>query len=108
VRFVYSGFRPLLCPQDGDPGSSTATREDHIEISRSGLIRVKGGKLTTARLMAIRVLDRVIDKIGGEKNWPGCRTHELSIGGTNEAVAEGLAYWVKRYPRLAWYLAFCS
>ena len=103
VRFVYSGFRPLLSPEDGDLDSASASREDHIEISPSGLISVLGGKLTTARIMAIRVLDRVIEKTGGATTWSGCRTHKLSIGGTNEAVAEGLAYWVKRYPRLAWY-----
>jgi glycerol-3-phosphate dehydrogenase len=103
VRFVYSGFRPLLCPENGDLDSAAATREDHIEVSQSGLISVVGGKLTTARIMAIRVLDHVIEEIGGEKSWLGCRTHKLSIGGTNDAVAEGLAYWVKRYPRLAWY-----
>jgi glycerol-3-phosphate dehydrogenase len=96
-------FRPLLCPGDGDLASSAASREDHIEVSPSGLISVTGGKLTTARIMAIRVLDRVIEKIGGATTWSRCSTHRLSIGGTNEAVAEGLAYWVKRYPRLAWY-----
>lgn len=103
VRFVYSGFRPLLLSGDGDLDSAAASREDHIEVSPSGLISVIGGKLTTARIMAIRVLDRVIDKIGGSTTWSRCRTHRLSIGGTNEAVAEDLAYWVKRYPRLAWY-----
>jgi glycerol-3-phosphate dehydrogenase len=103
VQFVYSGFRPLLFSGDGDLDSAAASREDHIEVSPSGLISVIGGKLTTARIMAIRVLDRVIDKIGGSTTWSRCRTHRLSIGGTNEAVAEGLAYWVKRYPRLAWY-----
>jgi glycerol-3-phosphate dehydrogenase len=103
VRFVYSGFRPLLCTGNGDLDSAAVSREDHIEISPSGLISVIGGKLTTARIMALRVLDRVIDKIGGSTTWSRCRTHRLSIGGTNEAVAEGLAYWVKRYPRLAWY-----
>jgi glycerol-3-phosphate dehydrogenase len=103
VRFVYSGFRPLLLSGDGDLDSAAASREDHIEVSPSGLISVIGGKLTTARIMAIRVLDRVIDEIGGSTTWSRCRTHRLSIGGTNEAVAEGLAYWVKRYPRLAWY-----
>ena len=96
-------FRPLLCPGDGDLASSAACREDHIEVSPSGLISVTGGKLTTARIMAIRVLDRVIEKIGGATTWSRCSMHRLSIGGTNEAVAEGLAYWVKRYPRLAWY-----
>ena len=103
VRFVYSGFRPLLSPMDCGLDSVAATREDHVEVSRSELISVVGGKLTTARIMASRVVDRAIEKIGDEASWPGCRTHELSIGGTNEAVAEGLAYWVKRYPRLAWY-----
>ncbi|HKH39651.1 MAG TPA: glycerol-3-phosphate dehydrogenase/oxidase, partial [Rubrobacter sp.] len=103
ARFVYSGFRPLLCPGNGDLDSAAASREDHIEVSPSGLISVIGGKLTTARIIAIRVLDRVIERIGGSTTWSKCRTHRLSIGGTNEAVAEGLAYWVKRYPRLAWY-----
>ena len=103
VQFVYSGFRPLLSPEGGDLGSAAATREDHIEVSPSDLISVVGGKLTTARIMAVRVLERAIERIGDANGWSGCRTHELSIGGTNEAVAEGLAYWVKRYPRLAWY-----
>jgi glycerol-3-phosphate dehydrogenase len=103
VRFVYSGFRPLLSPEGGDLGSPAATREDHIEVSPSDLISVVGGKLTTARIMAVRVLERAIERIGDANGWSGCRTHELSLGGTNEAVAEGLAYWVKRYPRLAWY-----
>jgi glycerol-3-phosphate dehydrogenase len=103
VRFVYSGFRPLLSPEDADMDPAATPREDHIEVSRSGLISVVGGKLTTARIMAIRVLDRVIQEIGGAAAWSRCRTDELSIGGTNEAVAEGLAYWVKRCPRLAWY-----
>jgi len=103
VQFVYSGFRPLLCSGDSDLASADASREDHIEVSPSGLISVIGGKLTTAQIMAIRVLDRVIEEIGGSTTWSRCRTHRLSIGGTNEAVAEGLAYWGKRYPRLAWY-----
>src|SRR5215213_8972090 len=90
-------FRPLLCPGDGDLASSAASREDHIEVSPSGLISVTGGKLTTARIMAIRVLE----KIGGATTWSRCSPHRLSIGGTNEAGAQGLAYWVKRYPRLA-------
>lgn len=104
VQFVYSGFRPLLSSTRGDDShSADATREDHIEVSPSGLISVVGGKLTTARLMSVRVLDRVIEETGGANKWSECCTHELSIGGTNEAVAEGLAYWVKRDPRLAWY-----
>jgi glycerol-3-phosphate dehydrogenase len=103
VRFVYSGFRPLLSPKNDRESSADAPREDRIEVSPSGLISVVGGKLTTARIMAIRVLEHVIGEVGAENGWSGCRTHQLSIGGTNEAVAEGLAYWVRRYPRLWWY-----
>lgn len=103
VRFVYSGFRPLLSSENDALDSVAATREDHIEVFPSGLINVVGGKLTTARIMAIRVLNRVIEEIGDAAAWSECRTDKLSIGGTNEAVAEDLAYWVKRYPRLAWY-----
>ncbi|MGH8245929.1 MAG: glycerol-3-phosphate dehydrogenase C-terminal domain-containing protein [Gammaproteobacteria bacterium] len=102
VRFVYSGFRPLL--SRGEAQASDASREDHIETAPSGLISVVGGKLTTARLMAIRVLERLLEQIGGQAARRPCRTRELSIGGTNEAVAEGQAYWVRQCPKLTSYI----
>jgi glycerol-3-phosphate dehydrogenase len=103
VQFVYSGFRPLLSPTDERTNSSSASREDYIEVSPSKLVSVVGGKLTTARITASRVLDRVIKSIGNNPAWSKCQTHQISIGGTNEAVAEGLAYWVRRCPRLTSY-----
>lgn len=103
VQFVYSGFRPLLSPSRPTASPSEATREDYVETSPSGLLSVVGGKLTTARLTAIRILDRVQRRIGHHESWTPCRTDKLSIGGTNEAVAEGLAYWVRQYPRLTPY-----
>ena len=51
--------------------------------------------------MAIRVLDRVVN--GLSINAGPCLTGERSLGGTNEAVAEGLAAWVKRCPHLSGY-----
>jgi glycerol-3-phosphate dehydrogenase len=102
VQFVYSGFRPLL--SNGDQAdSSSVTREDHIEVSPSGLVSVAGGKLTTARITAARVLDRIIKLIGRNSAWSDCKTDKVSIGGTNEAVAESLAYWVRRCPKLTSY-----
>ncbi|MFN2491560.1 MAG: FAD-dependent oxidoreductase [Pyrinomonadaceae bacterium] len=103
VQFVYSGFRPLLSPDDGRTDPSAVSREHYIEISESGLVSVVGGKLTTARITATRVLDRVFEKLGNDPAWSTCRTHKVSIGGTNEAVAESLAYWVRRCPRLTSY-----
>ena len=102
VQFVYSGFRPLFANGD-QSDSSSVTREDHIEVSSSGLVSVIGGKLTTARITAERVLDRVIRITGRDPSWSNCTTHKVSIGGTNEAVAESLAYWVRRCPRLTSY-----
>lgn len=101
VQFVYSGFRPLKSNESRD--SSSVTREDYIEVSPSGLVSVVGGKLTTARITATRVLDRVIKLIGRDPAWSDCKTHKISIGGTNEAVAESLAYWVRRCPMLTSY-----
>ena len=102
VQFVYSGFRPLFANGD-QMDSASVTRADHIEVSASGLVSVVGGKLTTARVTAERVLDRVIKLIGRDPSWSNCKTHKVSIGRTNEAVAESLAYWVRRCPRLTSY-----
>ena len=103
VQFVYSGFRPLISNGNQPAESSAVTREDHIDVSRSGLVSVIGGKLTTARITAVRVLDRVGKLIGRDPAWSECKTHKVSIGGTNEAVAESLAYWVRRCPKLTSY-----
>ena len=103
VQFVYSGFRPLQADGDQPSDSASVTREDHIEVSPSGLVSVVGGKLTTARITAARVLDRVIKLSGRDPAWSECKTDRVSIGGTNEAVAESLAYWVRRCPKLTSY-----
>jgi glycerol-3-phosphate dehydrogenase len=103
VQFVYSGFRPLVSPGKKSQDSTSVTREDYIEVSPTGLMSVVGGKLTTARITAMRVLDRVLKITGRHPSWADCRTHKVSIGGTNEAVAESLAYWVRRCPRLTSY-----
>jgi glycerol-3-phosphate dehydrogenase len=103
VQFVYSGFRPLVPRTNQSMNPASVTREDHIDVSASGLISVAGGKLTTARVTAERVLERVIRMLGRNPAWSECRTHEVSIGGTNEVVAESLAYWVRRCPKLTPY-----
>ena len=103
VQFVYSGFRPLISNEDPSTDSASVTREDYIEVSPSGLVSVIGGKLTTARITAVRVLDRVMKLIGRNPAWSECKTQKVSIGGTNEAVAESLAYWVRRCPKLTSY-----
>ena len=103
VRFVYSGFRPLLSTNGRNLAPSSVNREDVLEVAPSDLITVVGGKLTTARLIATRVLGRVIKRISHSGVWSPCETHKLSIGGTDEEVAEGLGHWVRQCPQLARY-----
>jgi glycerol-3-phosphate dehydrogenase len=69
VQFVYSGFRPLLANGDRSTDSSSVTREDDIDVSPSGLVSVVGGKLTTARITAERVLRRVMKRFGRSPAW---------------------------------------
>jgi len=103
VQFIYSGFRPLLPTNGQNPDPSSVSREDMIEVTPSGLITVVGGKLSTARLIAIRVLDRVIKTKNHPAAWSPCETHRLSIGGTNEEVSVELDHWIRRCPQLAGY-----
>src|SRR4029077_18170870 len=78
VRATWAGLRPLLAPADGAAPASrsreptivsgraraacTATRcrEQTFVIGRGGVVSVAGGKLTTYRVMAAEVVDRVL------------------------------------------------
>lgn len=63
VISTYAGLRPLI----GSDAASTyaISREYHIEESAPGLLTIAGGKLTTHRLMAQDMVDRVARKLGG-------------------------------------------
>jgi len=72
VTSTYAGLRPLLL--DGANIPSKASREHHLFESPSGLITLTGGKLTTWRLMAKQVVDR-LTRIR-------CRTQALELYAT--------------------------
>jgi len=59
VKSIWVGLRPLVKPPQAD-GNNTKqlSREHTIEVSRSGLVTVTGGKWTTYRAMAEDVLER--------------------------------------------------
>ena len=78
----YAGLRPLLL--DGADVPSKASREHYLFESPSGLISITGGKLTTWRLMAKQVVDRV--------TRIRCRTHQLSLFSTEGRDALSRAY----------------
>ncbi|MDP6539444.1 MAG: glycerol-3-phosphate dehydrogenase/oxidase [Planctomycetota bacterium] len=75
VLATWAGLRPLL-GHDNEADPSRAPRDDVIERSPSGLISVTGGKLTTYRHMAERVVDRVAEALG--RTAP-CTTRTLAL-----------------------------
>ena len=63
LRAVFAGVRPLAGAQDESKPSSSVSREHRIYRDPSGLLSVAGGKLTTFRAMAERIVARVIVRL---------------------------------------------
>lgn len=58
VKSIWVGLRPLVKPaEDTGGGTKGLSREHTIEVSRSGMVTVTGGKWTTYRAMAEDVLE---------------------------------------------------
>lgn len=60
---TYAGLRPLVATS-GEGNPSAVSREEAILESRSGLISLAGGKLTTYRYIAEEIVDRVVKRLG--------------------------------------------
>src|SRR5439155_1038261 len=94
VTSAFAGLRPLIAPPAGAAvAPSSVSREEEIFASPSGLISIAGGKLTTHRLVAAAVVERVIDALrrGGERRRFGrSRTGTVPLpGGTARLDARG-------------------
>jgi glycerol-3-phosphate dehydrogenase len=62
VASAWVGLRPLVRSAAGDGGPTRRLSREHVvQVSRSGLVTVSGGKWTTYRAMAEDVLDRCFD-----------------------------------------------
>lgn len=78
VRATWAGIRPLIYEE----GKATRemSRHDEVWISPPGLVTVAGGKLTTYRPMAGRILERVAEASG--RSLPGDdRTGDVTLHG---------------------------
>lgn len=66
VLATWAGIRPLIAEE----GKSTrdTSREDEVWTSPPGLVTIAGGKLTTYRRMAGRVVDALRDELGAPPN----------------------------------------
>jgi glycerol-3-phosphate dehydrogenase len=89
---TYAGLRPLAMTEGGeDVAESKVSREHRIYLSRSGLITIAGGKLTTARSMAEEMVDMAARMLLREfriKAKGPCKTMNNPILGTPEPGTE--------------------
>lgn len=92
VVATWAGLRALLRP-DGNLAPSQVSREHRIVESASGLLTIAGGKLTTHRVMAQQLVDRVavrLRALDGRPRAPHQPTHRLPLPGGETADLEGL------------------
>jgi glycerol-3-phosphate dehydrogenase len=84
----WAGLRPLLAESPDIPASAVS-REDRILRGAAGMITIAGGKLTTYRRMAARVLPWVFESLGrtGSKPVPASEREPLPGGGASVVEA---------------------
>ena len=75
VISTFAGLRPLVGGSNAP--TTRVSREEKINVSRSGLISIVGGKLTTYRRMAERVVDLVAGRLGS--SLTRCVTGEIEL-----------------------------
>ena len=86
VTGTWAGLRPLLHEEGKRP--SEISRKDEIMVdAATGLVSIAGGKLTTYRRMAERVVDLVCERLG---HRVPCRTDAVPLPG-GERLPEEVA-----------------
>ena len=81
IKSIFVGLRPLV--MEGDTQNTAAISREHtINISRSGLLSIAGGKWTTYRKMAEDVVDQAI--LIGDLDSKKCLTEDLQIYGYHQ------------------------
>jgi glycerol-3-phosphate dehydrogenase len=84
VVAAWAGLRPLLHEEGKSP--SEISRRDEIMVGADGVVAVAGGKLTTHRRMAERVVDIVYERLG--RRPAPSRTAEVTLPGGERSPAE--------------------
>ena len=89
VLSVFTGIRPLV--RSSEAASTAALSRDHtIQIEKSGLLTICGGKWTTYRRMAQDCVDYAAT-LASLPDQP-CITHHLHIHGATRTPASGHMY----------------
>ncbi|MHC1681316.1 MAG: anaerobic glycerol-3-phosphate dehydrogenase subunit GlpA [Methanomassiliicoccales archaeon] len=92
---TYGGVRPLV----GGGGRKASRSFAMLSEERAGnILSVAGGKLTTYRLMAEKVADRVCEMLGNSSN---CRTHQEPLGPPADGKGDSIstARLIRKYGR---------
>ena len=76
---TFAGVRPLLKSDTGD--DRAISRGFRIIDHQNGMFSIMGGKLTTYRLMAEKMCDKVVEVFGLKK---ACRTAEIPLEGQEQ------------------------
>ncbi|HKI95823.1 MAG TPA: glycerol-3-phosphate dehydrogenase/oxidase [Gemmatimonadales bacterium] len=82
VISAWAGLRPLLRPRD--PTEPGKVSREHQIVEHDGLLSIVGGKLTTYRVMAEQMVNRVAEHLralDGRDPFPPCRTAEEPLPG---------------------------
>jgi glycerol-3-phosphate dehydrogenase len=100
---AWAGLRPLLHQEGKKP--SELSRKDEIMTGTTGLISIAGGKLTTFRRMAERVVDMACERLREAGQTVGPRPIDdtdfpLSGGETGDDVDGYAVRLAARWPRL--------
>jgi glycerol-3-phosphate dehydrogenase len=93
VVATWAGLRPLLRAGALDVAPSATSREHRVVEGPGGLVTIAGGKLTTYRLMARDVVDRVDARLRALDGRPRAArppTERLPLPGGETADLEGL------------------
>jgi len=111
IASSFAGVRALLISAD-QKSPSAVPREETILESASGMLSVAGGKLTTHRRIAGKVVDRLMEKLGLEvaasptltEPLPGAR--EIARRGSSVvALGQNIPILQERYGTRAWQVA---
>ena len=97
VRASWAGLRPLL-REDGKAPSEISRKDEIAADPATGLISIAGGKLTTYRRMAQRVVDLVFETLG--RSSPPCRTDAVPLPGGEPTTLDAVSL-AARLPQLS-------
>jgi glycerol-3-phosphate dehydrogenase len=89
----FAGVRPLVYEEG--VSASAVSREDLIAEDPTGVLAIAGGKFTTARAVAERVVNRIAQRVA-RPGLPPCRTSDTPLVGGRSVIDAERDAWRQR------------